>query len=232
MDGDVVGGEYAAHLTDADLTLLASAAGAPAPGGPPGAVPVLPAEADADWLRRDPVAIPVLLGDPRVFEAVFGWADRGRPPRPGEAVPASPFLTFAVAVHRSATELESMGHVAERTGPRQRVPLFDAPALRGFLRPRGSCSWLSCWPRSPGWPAAVTGSVAAGGPGPGGSASWTRYGWPACWTGCPTPRNPACTAGSVTCPCSWPVSSRTTPPCTGSVRPVWPRCSGRRRGRT
>jgi hypothetical protein len=133
MDGAVVGGEYAAHLTDADLTLLASAAGAPAPGGPPGAVPVLPAEADAGWLRRDPAAIPVLLGDPRVFEAVFGWADRGRPPRPGEAVPASPFLTFAVAVHRSATELESMGHVAERTGPRQRVPLFDAPALREFL---------------------------------------------------------------------------------------------------
>src|SRR5580692_6870165 len=133
MDGDVVGGEYAAHLTDADLTLLASAAGAPAPGGPPGAVPVLPADADAGWLRRDPAAIPVLLGDPRVFEAVFGWADRGRPPRPGEAVPASPFLTFAVTVHRSATELESMGHVAERTGPRQRVPLFDAPALRDFL---------------------------------------------------------------------------------------------------
>jgi hypothetical protein len=133
MDGDVVGGEYAAHLTDADLTLLASAAGAPAPGGPPGAVPVLPAEADAGWLRRNPAAIPVLLGDPRVFEAVFGWADRRRPPRPGEAVPASPFLTFAVAVHRSATELESMGHVAERTGPRQRIPLFDAPALREFL---------------------------------------------------------------------------------------------------
>jgi hypothetical protein len=127
MDGDVVGGEYAAHLTDADLTLLASAAGAPAPGGPPGAVPVLPAEADAGWLRRDPVAIPVLLGDPRVFEAVFGWADRGRPPRPGEAVPASPFLTFAVAVHRSATELESMGHVAERTGP------LGSPARKLFL---------------------------------------------------------------------------------------------------
>jgi hypothetical protein len=26
-----------------------------------------------------------------------------------------------------------MGHVAERTGPRQRIPLFDAPALREFL---------------------------------------------------------------------------------------------------
>ncbi len=133
MDGAVVGSEYAAHLTDTDLTLLVSAAGAPAPGGPPGAVPVLPAGADAGWLRRDPAALPDLLGDPRVFDAVFGWADTGAPPRPGQAVPVSPFLTFAVAVHRSATELASMGHVTERTGPRQRIPLFDAPALREFL---------------------------------------------------------------------------------------------------
>jgi hypothetical protein len=143
MDGALVGREYAEHLTDTDLKLLASAAGAPAPGapapgGPPGAVPVLPADADTGWLRRDPAAIPGLLGDPRVFEAVFGspvvgGGDQGRPPRPGQAVPVSPFLTFAVAVHRSAIELASMGHVAERTGPRQRIPLFDAPALRDFL---------------------------------------------------------------------------------------------------
>ena len=143
MDGALVGREYAEHLTDTDLKLLASAAGAPAPGapapgGPPGAVPVLPADADTGWLRRDPAAIPGLLGDPRVFEAVFGWpvvggGDQGGPPRPGQAVPVSPFLTFAVAVHRSAIELASMGHVAERTGPRQRIPLFDAPALRDFL---------------------------------------------------------------------------------------------------
>ena len=133
MDGAVVGSEYAAHLTGADLTLLASAAGAPAPGSPPGAVPVLPAGADAAWLSRHPAAIPALLGDPRVFEAVFSWDDASSPPRPGQAVPVSPFLTFAVAVHRSATELASMGYVAERTGPRQRVPLFDAPALRDFL---------------------------------------------------------------------------------------------------
>jgi hypothetical protein len=143
MDGALVGREYAAHLTDTDLKLLVSAAGAPAPGGPApggpsGPVPVLPADADAGWLRRDPAAIAGLLGDPRVFEAVFGWTvsgggDQNRPPRPGKAVPVSPFLTFAVAVHRSAIELASMGHVAERTGPRQRIPLFDAPALREFL---------------------------------------------------------------------------------------------------
>src|ERR1700722_7704416 len=146
MDGALVGREYAEHLTDTDLKLLASAASAPAPGtpaagGPPGAVPVLPADADAGWLRRDPAAIPGLLGDPRVFEAVCGPGDHSRPLRPGpgrplrpaQAVPVSPFLTFAVAVHRSAVELASMGHVAERTGPRQRIPLFDAPALRDFL---------------------------------------------------------------------------------------------------
>src|SRR3984957_14531616 len=138
MDGALVGREYAEHLTDTDLKLLASAAGAPAPGtpaagGPPGAVPVLPADADAGWLRRDPAAIPGLLSDPRVFEAVFGPGDQGSPLRPGQAAPVSPFLTFAVAVHRSAIELASMGHVAERTGPRQRIPLFDAPALRDFL---------------------------------------------------------------------------------------------------
>ena len=133
MDGDLVGREYAEHLTDTDLKLLASAAGAPAPGGPPGAVPVLPADSDAGWLRRDPAAIPGLLGDPRVFEAVFGPGDQGGPLWPGQAVPVSPFLTFAVVVHRSAIELASMGHVAERTGPRQRIPLFDAPALREFL---------------------------------------------------------------------------------------------------
>ena len=122
MDGDAVGSEYAAHLTDSDLKLLAAASAATAPPGAEGA-----------WLRSAPAAIPGLLGDPQVFEAVFGWADDAAPPRPGQAVPASPFLTFAVAVHRSATELASAGHVPERTGLRQRVPLFDAPALREFL---------------------------------------------------------------------------------------------------
>ena len=128
MDGALVGREYAAHLTDTDLKLLVSAAGAPAPGGPApggpsGPVPVLPADADAGWLRRDPAALPGLLSDPRVFEAVFGWPVSG----------GGDQNTVAVAVHRSAIELASMGHVAERTGPRQRIPLFDAPALREFL---------------------------------------------------------------------------------------------------
>src|ERR1700722_6518218 len=98
MDGALVGGEYAGHLTDADLRLLASAAR----GGE-----------DAARQRGDPGALAGLLAAPRVFEAVFGSGndvtDAGPP------IPVSPFLTFAVAVHRSAAELASLDHVAERT---------------------------------------------------------------------------------------------------------------------
>ena len=114
MDRFLVGSEYAGQLTDADLGLLASVAAA----GTGAAV-------DASSLRSDPVTLLRLLEDPGAFRAVIG----GR----GEAVPASPFLVFAVSVQRAAAELASAGHVPERTGPRQRVPLFDAPALRDFL---------------------------------------------------------------------------------------------------
>jgi hypothetical protein len=118
MDGALVGDEYASHLTDADLRVLATAAHA----GP-----------DTSWLRGDPEALARLLGDPRVFEAVFGSADDLAQGTVRQPTPVSPFLTFAVAVHRSAAELASVDHVAERAGMRQRVPLFDAPELRDFL---------------------------------------------------------------------------------------------------
>src|ERR1700746_3587271 len=113
MDGALVGREYADHLTDQDLKLLicavsgGTASGATGPGQP-GAVQ-LPAGADAGFLRHDPAAIPDLLGDPRVFDAVFGWGAAAPGARAqsglvlaGQAAPVSPFLTFAVAVHRSA----------------------------------------------------------------------------------------------------------------------------------
>ncbi len=117
MDGALVGSEYASHLTDADLRLLASAVGA---------------REDASWLHGDPEALVDVLGDPRVCEAVFGSADDFEAGG-GHSIPASPFLTFAVAVHRAAAELASLDHVAERAGMRQRVPLFDVPDLRDFL---------------------------------------------------------------------------------------------------
>jgi hypothetical protein len=114
MDRFLVGSEYAGHLTDADLGLLASVAAADT--GP---------AVDASSLRSDPVTLLRLLEQPGTFHAVLGGQ--------GEAVLASPFLVFAVSVQRAAAELASAGHVPERTGPRQRVPLFDAPALRDFL---------------------------------------------------------------------------------------------------
>ena len=99
-------------------------------------------------------ALPGLIGDPRVFQALFAPGrrarPRGRPARPPAAL-GSPFLIFAVAVHRAAAELESMDHVPERSG-RQRVPLFDAPELRDFLGSAARRLFLAeLSARSPGW---------------------------------------------------------------------------------
>jgi hypothetical protein len=120
MDGSV-SSDFAEHVTDGDLRLLAAVDA----GVPPGEVP---GEA-AERLRRDPDTILELLADERVFEAVFG----AEAVAAGETLFASPFLAFAVAVHRAAADLASAGYVPERSGARQRVPVFDAPQLRDFL---------------------------------------------------------------------------------------------------
>ncbi|HEX7266587.1 MAG TPA: hypothetical protein VF256_04095, partial [Streptosporangiaceae bacterium] len=88
MDPLLVGSEYANHLTDADLALLASAAAAQGDTGRPTG-PV-----DASRLRGDPAALLRLLEHPGVSRAVLGEGD------PSRAVPASPFLVFAVFVQR------------------------------------------------------------------------------------------------------------------------------------
>jgi hypothetical protein len=126
MDDSLVGREYASHLSDADLALLASVAGLAAGSGQASGAS---GQADASSLRADPAALLRLLEHPGLFRAVLG------PPQADRrwAVPASPFLVFAVLVQRAATELASVDYVPERTGPRQQVPLFDAPALRDFL---------------------------------------------------------------------------------------------------
>ena len=107
MGGTSVGSQYAEHLTGADLRLLAAVTGR-TPG---------------------PDALPDVLADPQVFEAIFGSGATAA----GQAILASPFLAFAVAVHRAAADLATMGYVTERSLARQRVPLFDAPALSDFL---------------------------------------------------------------------------------------------------
>jgi hypothetical protein len=111
MDATAPG--YADYLTEADLRLLARAV-------------VLPADA-VNRLAGDPAAIEALLADPRVFEAVFGVADAG------EMVLVSPFLAFGVAVHRAVADLAAMDYLPERSGLRQRIPVFDTPELRDFL---------------------------------------------------------------------------------------------------
>lgn len=107
-----VGELYADHVTDSDLRVLSSALGMP-----PGEV------------RRDPEALPTLLADPRVFEAILGE----RAIALGRMAEVSPFLLFAVMVRRAEQELAFMTHVDERTGMRQRVPVFDTPQLTEFL---------------------------------------------------------------------------------------------------
>ena len=114
MDAEHIGRTYLDHLSDADLRLLA-AASRERPE---------PAE-----LRRMPAAVPELVEAAEVYDEIYGPAAvaSGRP------VNVSPFLAFAVAVHRATLELASMTYVPESSGARQRVPLFDTPQLRDFL---------------------------------------------------------------------------------------------------
>jgi hypothetical protein len=108
------GRDYLDHLTDADLELVASASGSRGRGR---------------LLRGVPQHVPRLLDRPEVFDAVYGPQALAT----GRLVGVSPFLAFAVAVHRAAADLASARYVPERSGLRQRVPVFDAPQLSNFL---------------------------------------------------------------------------------------------------
>jgi hypothetical protein len=67
------------------------------------------------------------LGTREVFEAVLG-------PRPNrEVLRVSPFLVFAVAVHRAARELGSTPFVPEWSGAGRRALVLDVPRLREFV---------------------------------------------------------------------------------------------------
>lgn len=107
MDG--VGASYADHLTEHDLELLG--------------------KLGATDLRRQPHQIPRLLSDQRVFESILGAHSKAAAP----FLEVSPFLLFAVIVHKAAADLGEMTYVTERTGLRERVPVFDGPQLADFL---------------------------------------------------------------------------------------------------
>ena len=131
-----IGASYADQLTDIDLYLLWAEGrrgdhegqGHGGRGGHEGQGAASPSRAAA-LLRHDPETIPALLDRPGVFDAIFGEQAviAGRP------LLVSPFLIFAVAVHRARHDLTSMRHVTERIGLHQTVPVFDAPQLAGFV---------------------------------------------------------------------------------------------------
>ncbi|MDQ3573972.1 MAG: hypothetical protein M3378_07225 [Actinomycetota bacterium] len=111
---ETAGTRYLEHLSDGDVGLLAGFLGQ--------------GSQTVAELRSRPAAVEGLLSHPAAFDTVF--AARG-----GEEpfLRASPFLVFALAVHRCAAELRDATNVPEWLGPRRRVTVFDVADLRGFL---------------------------------------------------------------------------------------------------
>jgi hypothetical protein len=108
---NAVGRQYGEHLSDHDLLVLA--------GSRAEQVPVL---------RREPALVVDLLDRSAVADAVLA----ARRDEPGRFSYISPFLVFAAAVHRTSNALAGRSYVADRTGPRSWLPVFDGPALAAF----------------------------------------------------------------------------------------------------
>jgi hypothetical protein len=109
------GTAYLEHLTEADLSILGGTVDAP------------PSDDASAYLRSHPDLVEEALGSPAAFDLVLGAEVHDE-----LLVHASPFLVFAVAVHRTVDELGRTTFVEERITPRMRVPVFDAEQLREF----------------------------------------------------------------------------------------------------
>src|SRR4051812_24100758 len=112
MDKAGAGRGYLEHLTDEDLRVLGTSVGMDA--------------AQAGELRRRPATVLELFDRPELFDRVYGQ-------HPAALVSVSPFFAFLVAVEQATREIAIAQFVAERSAPRQQVPVFDAPRLREFL---------------------------------------------------------------------------------------------------
>jgi hypothetical protein len=104
----MLGTLYLEHLSDSDLALLTAAG-----------------ESRVD-VRRDPAQLEALIDNPATYRLLF--AVPGRDP----LLRGSPFLLFAVLIHRVVRDLGQASFVEEWVGPRQRVPVFDTGSLRDF----------------------------------------------------------------------------------------------------
>jgi hypothetical protein len=104
----MIGALYLEHLSDADRALLAAAGDA------------------SDVAGRDPKQLETLIDSPVTFRLLF--KEPGRDP----LLRGSPFLVFAVLIHRVVRDLGQASFVEEWVGPRQRVPVFDTGSLRDF----------------------------------------------------------------------------------------------------
>jgi hypothetical protein len=104
----MLGALYLEHLSDSDLALLTVAG-----------------ESRVD-VRRDPARLEALIDNPATYRLLF--AVPGRDP----LLRGSPFLLFAVLIHRVVRDLGQASFVEEWVGPRQRVPVFDTGSLRDF----------------------------------------------------------------------------------------------------
>ena len=109
------GTAYLEHLTEHDLSILGPVVDSP------------PAESASEYLRSHPELVEEALGSPAAFDLLLGDEVDDE-----LLVHASPFLVFAVAVHRTVDELGRTAFVEERITPRMRVPVFDAGQLREF----------------------------------------------------------------------------------------------------
>ena len=101
------------RFTDRDLATIAAATSTSV-------------EALADQLRLRPWTAADLLASDEVFDAVMD-----RQTHPADLV--SPFLLFAVLVHRSASELRDASFVNEWAGMKVRLPVFDIASVHDFL---------------------------------------------------------------------------------------------------
>lgn len=112
---DATGRRYLEHLSDGDLSILG------------GVAEVLEEDLAAADLRSSPESVEKLIGNPLVWDRLFGRSSRD------PFLLASPFLVFALLVHRAGLELRGVSFVDEWAGPQKRIPVFDVGALRDFV---------------------------------------------------------------------------------------------------